>query len=439
MPPLLLAPPIAPPSLLAPLPLRPASTARRPPASAPPTSRQSNPGHTLDPTRVGMAGVRPGNFAALDGKVLSLCNAADLACASPPGSVIRAIADVAAREVRVGPPNPVTGMRVASLAGLLAQGESFPSAIRASGLSLIDATTLLTMFLEIAMILDAADKASAAPPGASAGGPAGSGSTLPGGPVGGLAAGPVTPPEQRLGIALLAALPNLAMEGATWPYLLSALQGLRDVVARGVDAAPTNDQTNDPAAEALAWFDVALESMRAIDASENLYRQLAATGVVPACPRAPNTAKRSSTQRSPKASTGSWPPPASMPPPERIRPSSPKLNKPATSALSTSPTTSSVTQTTSPLTAAPDTSTPSIGPARSSKASSPSSSPCALCPAPPQRPAQPGSRSPEPLLLSPAPSQRCDPYRDPPLPILLRRSRGFYSSILVEFNPWIVA
>ena len=117
------------------------------------------------------------------------------------------------------------------------------------------------MFFEIAMLLDAADKASATPPG-----------------------GPVTPPEQRLGIALLAALPNLAMEGATWPYPLSALQGLRDVVARGVDAAPTNDQTNDPATKALAWFDVALESIRAIDASENLYRQLAATGVVPRVP-----------------------------------------------------------------------------------------------------------------------------------------------------------
>lgn len=59
------------------------------------------------------------------------------------------------------------------------------------------------------------------------------------------------------------------MEGVTWPYLLNALHGLRDRL---------------PAGDARDWFDAALEAMHLADASEHLYRQLAAAGVVPRVP-----------------------------------------------------------------------------------------------------------------------------------------------------------
>lgn len=55
-------------------------------------------GTVIEPTRVGMAGTRRAGFNGLEGKVLSLCNGADMACATDPSSIIRTIADVAARD-----------------------------------------------------------------------------------------------------------------------------------------------------------------------------------------------------------------------------------------------------------------------------------------------------------------------------------------------------
>lgn len=97
-------------------------------------------GTTFEPTRVGLAGTRRASFNGLEGKVLSLCNGADMACATDPDSVLRAVADVAGRDVLVGPFNAFTGMRVARFQQLRAGGMNPREAVRESGLSLLDAT-----------------------------------------------------------------------------------------------------------------------------------------------------------------------------------------------------------------------------------------------------------------------------------------------------------
>lgn len=66
-------------------------------------------GNALPADHVGMAGARPGSFAALRGKVLSLCNPADVACSASEGSLVRSLADVAKR---VEDPSPATGPTV---------------------------------------------------------------------------------------------------------------------------------------------------------------------------------------------------------------------------------------------------------------------------------------------------------------------------------------
>ncbi|MCQ9344479.1 cutinase family protein [Corynebacterium phoceense] len=47
--------------------------------------------------REGMTGQRPGNFAGMEGKVVSLCNNTDMACATPSDTIVRDIADYANR------------------------------------------------------------------------------------------------------------------------------------------------------------------------------------------------------------------------------------------------------------------------------------------------------------------------------------------------------
>ena len=200
-------------------------------------------GTTLDPTRVGLAGTRRTSFNGLEGKVLSLCNGADMACATDPDSVLRAVADVAGRDVLVGPFNAFTGMRVARFQQLRAGGMPPREAAKESGLSLLDATVAPQILYELHLILSAASHhADAASP---------------------------TPVEQQAAIALAAAAPELAKEGVTWTWMLQGLNGLRGAMC------------DSPAA---AWFDVVLEVFRAAQAVEQMYWWLERFGVVPRTP-----------------------------------------------------------------------------------------------------------------------------------------------------------
>lgn len=203
-------------------------------------------GTRIPPRTVGMAGTRRTSFNGLQGKVLSLCNGADMACATDPDSVIRALADVAMREVWVGPFNAVTGMRVAELTAALGAGMPFPEALEASGLSLIDVTLAPLILAEVSMALRALYDHTAA--------------------------GNPFPPEQLLAAAVLTALPNLAKEGVAWPWLLPALHGVRDALAE-----PLGE-------DGIAWVDVALDVLHAVDQTERLTWELQHLGVLPHTP-----------------------------------------------------------------------------------------------------------------------------------------------------------
>ncbi len=194
-------------------------------------------GTHLDPTRVGMAGTRPRSFNGLQGKVLSLCSGDDMACATPPDSVIRAVADVAMRDVTPGPPNAITGIRVARLTTALGSGLSFSEALAQSGLSLIDVSVAPQILIETSLVLRALYDHTAA--------------------------GNPTPPEQLAAVAVLSAAPNLIKEGAAWPWLFPALHALRDQVP------------------GPSWFDVALEALHLVDATERLALTLSHMGVLP--------------------------------------------------------------------------------------------------------------------------------------------------------------
>ncbi|MCT2338156.1 cutinase family protein [Corynebacterium sp. p3-SID1056] len=201
-------------------------------------------GSGVVPGRVGLAGERALSFAGLEGKVLSLCNAADMACSTDPDSALRELADVAMREEVVGPPNAATGMHVLEFSRLMDSGAPLQQAVRESGLSLLDAPTAALILGEIGLFAQAADRATRAEQAA-------------------------TPAEQLAAVTLMSALPNLAKEGVTWTYLLPALEGLRGAVATGEEAG---------------WYDVALEAMRATQAAERFYLQLASAGVVARVP-----------------------------------------------------------------------------------------------------------------------------------------------------------
>lgn len=200
-------------------------------------------GTVIEPTRVGMAGTRRAGFNGLEGKVLSLCNGADMACVTDPNSIIRTIADVAARDEWVGPFNAVTGMRIARLRWLVDAGVPPREALKQSGLSLIDATVVPQIALELQLVLSAAHRHA-------------------------VAASP-TPVEQQAAIAVLAALPELAKEGVTWPWLLPALNAVRGVLG---DTA------------AGAWYEVLLEVFRAVQAVEQMHWRLERVGVLPRTP-----------------------------------------------------------------------------------------------------------------------------------------------------------
>ena len=202
-------------------------------------------GSGVVPGRVGLAGERALSFAGLEGKVLSLCNAADMACSTDPDSALRDLADVAMREEVVGPPNAATGMHVLEFSRLMDSGAPFQQAVRESGLSLLDAPTAALIIGEIGLFAQAADRATRAEQAA-------------------------TPAEQLAAVTLMSALPNLAKEGVTWTYLLPALEGLRGAMPEESEAA--------------GWYDVALEAMRATQATERFYLQLASSGVVPRVP-----------------------------------------------------------------------------------------------------------------------------------------------------------
>lgn len=202
-------------------------------------------GSGVVPGRVGLAGERALSFAGLEGKVLSLCNAADMACSTDPDSALRELADVAMREEVVGPPNAATGMHVLEFSRLMDSGAPLQQAVRESGLSLLDAPTAALILGEIGLFAQAADRATRAEQAA-------------------------TPAEQLAAVTLMSALPNLAKEGVTWTYLLPALEGLRGGLPEESEAA--------------GWYDVALEAMRATQAAERFYLQLASAGVVARMP-----------------------------------------------------------------------------------------------------------------------------------------------------------
>ena len=203
-------------------------------------------GTALDPTRVGMAGTRNLGFHGLEGKVLSLCNGADMACATDPDSIIRTLADVAMRDVVPGPFNAVTGMRVAHLQELLGQGVAPREAFEQSGLSLIDATLAPQIIIELATAGSALHRHATT--------------------------ASTTPVDQQAAIALLAALPELAKEGVTWPWLLPALTTLRDQIASLDDDTLT------------AHADLLLQIFRTVEAAERINWQLERLGVIPHTP-----------------------------------------------------------------------------------------------------------------------------------------------------------
>ena len=204
-------------------------------------------GTALVPTRVGLAGTRSASFNGLDGKVLSLCNGADMACATDPDSVLRAVADVAARDVLLGPFNAFTGMRVARFQHLRAGGMPPREAVQESGLSLLDATVAPQILYELHLILSAAGRHASA---ASS-----------------------TPVEQQAAIALASAAPELAKEGVTWQWMLQGLVGLRGALGDSLGDSP-----------AAAWFDTMLEVFRAIQAAEQMHWWLERFGVIPRTP-----------------------------------------------------------------------------------------------------------------------------------------------------------
>ncbi|PAT03739.1 hypothetical protein CKJ85_07130 [Corynebacterium sp. NML 150383] len=213
-------------------------------------------GSGVIPERVGLAGERALSFVGLEGKVLSLCNPADMACSTDPDSALRDLADVAMREEVVGPPNAATGAHVLEFSRRMDAGVPVQQAVRESGLSLLDAPAAALILGEIALFAQAADGATRSEQAA-------------------------TPPEQLVAVTLMAALPNLAKEGVTWTYLLPALEGLRGAIAAASGGGAAGDEAGDGPE---AWFDVALETMRATQATERFYLQLAGAGVVPRVP-----------------------------------------------------------------------------------------------------------------------------------------------------------
>ena len=116
-------------------------------------------------------------------------------------------------------------------------------ALKQSGLSLIDATVVPQIALELQLVLNAAHRHA-------------------------VAASP-TPAEQQAAIAVLADLPELAKEGVTWPWLLPALDAVRGVLGDSV---------------AGAWYEVLLEVFRAVQAVEQMHWRLERVGVLPRTP-----------------------------------------------------------------------------------------------------------------------------------------------------------
>lgn len=188
---------------------------------------------------VGMSGPRALPFTGLAGRVLSLCHAQDLACSTPPRSLVRVVADVAMRQSLSGPPNSATGLHLAQFAAALAGGASLPDALAASGLSLLDAVLLPQLIMELTLLFDAIGTYTATSP---------------------------TPPEQQMAIALLSALPNLAKEAASPVWISGALDAIDD------------------AAGQESWAGVATEAIRAAFGVETLYAQLSRAGVMPYVP-----------------------------------------------------------------------------------------------------------------------------------------------------------
>lgn len=162
-----------------------------------------------------------------------------MACATPPDSVIRTLADVAMRDEWTGPFNAITGIRVARFQRLLQDGVPVPEAFAQAGFSPIDAILVPQLALELGEAFVAVvDPSRAASP---------------------------TPLEQQATIALLAALPELAKEGVAWPWLFQALYAVRGLLP---DAA-------------VPAYDLALTTCHALEAAERLEWQLQRMGALP--------------------------------------------------------------------------------------------------------------------------------------------------------------
>lgn len=164
---------------------------------------------------------------------------ADMACATPPDSVIHTLADVAMRDEWTGPFNAITGIRVARFQRLLQDGVPVPEAFAQAGFSPIDAILVPQLALELGEAFVAVvDHSRAASP---------------------------TPLEQQAAIALLAALPELAKEGVAWPWLFQALYAVRGLLP---DAA-------------VPAYDLALTTCHAVEAAERLEWLLQRIGALP--------------------------------------------------------------------------------------------------------------------------------------------------------------
>lgn len=189
--------------------------------------------------REGMTGARPGNFANLRGKVVSLCHSDDMACSTPPGSLVMEVAQYANRVEWDGPVDNFSGDTVARFTSALGSGASVDEALKESGVGILQAPSVAATIAELVDYYRVIDSHAR-----------NHGYTL----------------AQLVAIGLINALPNLAYEGAMNDYLLPAAQGAADLL--GDTPAGT-------------WAQVAVETYRLVDATESIYWQLFDAGLAP--------------------------------------------------------------------------------------------------------------------------------------------------------------
>lgn len=93
--------------------------------------------------RKGMTGQRPGNFAGMEGKVVSLCNNTDMACATPSDTIVHDIADYANRVEWEGPSETLTARVVERFLAGMSEGKDVGAALDESGASVLQVPALV--------------------------------------------------------------------------------------------------------------------------------------------------------------------------------------------------------------------------------------------------------------------------------------------------------